>query len=97
MNNDLIYYIYNMETNIILTFNDRPQQFFDVYLQDLSIDFKKSMLLNVLSELDLDSYNNLVKLSACFDCDFEEANQNILTSSALKCNAKLYFNDGKLI
>jgi len=86
-----------MNANIILTYEDRPQQIVDVDLQDLSIDFKKSMLLNVLSELDLDSYNNLVKLSACFDCDFEKANQNILTSTALKCNAKLYFNNGKLI
>ena len=86
-----------MNTNIILTYEDRPQEILDVDLQDLSIDFKKSMLLNVLSKLSLDSFNNLVKLSACFDCDFEEANQNILTSTALKCNAKLYFNNGKLI
>jgi hypothetical protein len=86
-----------MNANIILTYGDRPQQIFDVNLQDLSIDFKKSMLLNVLSNLDLDSYNNLVKLSACFECDFKEADQNILTSTALKCNAKLYFNNGKLI
>ena len=80
-----------------MTYEDRPQQIVDIDLQDLSIDFKKSMLLNVLSELDLDSYNNLIKLSACFDCDFKEANQNRLTSTALKCNAKLYFNNGKLI
>ena len=86
-----------MNTNIILTYEDRPQQIVAIDLQDLSIDFKKSMFLNVLSELDLDSFNNLVKLSACFDCDFEEANQNTLTSTALKCNAKLYFNNGKLI
>lgn len=86
-----------MNANIILTYGDRPQQIFDVSLQDLSIDFKNSMLLNVLSNLDLDSYNNLVKLSACFECDFKEADQNILTSTALKCNAKLYFNNGKLI
>ena len=86
-----------MNTNINLTYEDRPQQIVDIDLQDLSIDFKKSMFLNVLSELDLDSFNNLVKLSACFDCDFKEANQNRLTSTALKCNAKLYFNNGKLI
>jgi hypothetical protein len=86
-----------MKTNIILTYADRPQQMFDVCLPNLNIDFKKSMLENALSNLDKESFNNLVKLSACFECDYETAIKNKLTKTALKCNAKLYFENGKLI
>jgi len=91
-----------MELEIIATYKERPQDFFNMTLNNYDLDHDLNHLIDLIHSnyYTNSQFKELVKLSTCILLDdndqFNKFKSYPLVKELLKTNGKLFFKNGKL-
>jgi hypothetical protein len=88
--------IKGLSINVIASFNNHDQDFFDCSLPERSLRNEKT-LINFLKKLLNYPVEDLYKISLCWSCDKDTVNKYKTIKESINKNAKYFFENGCLI
>ena len=88
--------IKGLSVNVIASFNNHDQDWFDCSLPERSLRNEKT-LINFLKKLLDYPVEDLYKISLCWSCDKDTVNKYKTIKESIDKNAKYFFENGCLI
>ncbi len=88
--------IKGLKLNVIASFNNHDQDWFDCSLPKESLQNEKT-LINFLKKLLDYPVEDLYKISLCWSCDKDTVNKYKTIKKSIDKNAKYFFENGCLI